>query len=103
GVAGGEYILRAETDRGTTTERKVIVSSYQPPRIKKKLEFLRKAYGPGDTVTATVALHRATGEALASKTLTGLVTLDGTDLTRTPVTTDAQGNAIVSFALPQRI
>ncbi len=99
-VAGGEYTLRAEADTGTITERKVIVSTYQPPRIKKKLEFLRKAYGPGDTVMATVELHRATGEALATKVVTGLVTLDGTDLTRTPVTTDAQGNAVVSFTLP---
>ena len=103
GVSGGEYILRAETDRGTITERKVIVSTYQPPRIKKKLEFLRKAYGPGDTVMATVELHRATGEAMATKTVTGLVTLDGTDLTRTPVTTDAQGNAVVQFTLPTSI
>jgi len=103
GVAGGEYILRAESDRGTVTERKVIVSTYQPPRIKKKLEFLRKAYGPGDTVMATVELHRATGEAMAAKTVTGLVTLDGTDLTRTPVTTDAQGNAVVQFTLPTSI
>jgi hypothetical protein len=99
-VSGGEYVLRAETDRGTITERKIIVSTYQPPRIKKKLEFLRKAYGPGDTVMATVDLHRATGEALATKTVTGLVTLDGTDLARTPVTTDAKGNAIVQFTLP---
>ncbi|MBA3457426.1 MAG: hypothetical protein H0T42_30375, partial [Deltaproteobacteria bacterium] len=103
GASGGEYVLRAETDHGTITERKIIVSTYQPPRIKKKLEFLRKAYGPGDTVTATVELHRATGEALASRTVTGLVTLDGTDLSRTPVTTDAQGNAVVQFTLPASI
>lgn len=103
GIAGGEYTLRAETDRGTVTERKVIVSSYQPPRIKKKLEFLRKAYGPGDTVTATVELHRATGEAMSTKVVTGLVTLDGVDLSRTPVTTDANGNAVVQFTLPATI
>ena len=106
-VSGGEYILRAQTigslDRGTLTERKIIVSTYQPPRIKKKLEFLRKAYGPGDSVMATIELHRATGEALAAKTVTGLVTLDGSDLTRTPVTTDAQGNAVVQFMLPASI
>ena len=31
----------------------MIVASYEAPRIKKKLELTRKAYGPGDTVTAT--------------------------------------------------
>lgn len=102
-LPGGEYTLRAKTDTGVLVERKVIVAAYQPPRIKKKLEFLRKAYGPGDTVKATIALHRATGEALGARSITGLVTLDGTDLARVPVTTDAQGNAIVQFALPQAI
>jgi hypothetical protein len=104
GMAGGEYTLVAETDSGLMkTERKVIVSSYQPPRIKKKLEFLRKAYGPGDTVTATVELHRATGEAMSAKVATGLATLDGSDLVRVPITTDAAGNAVVQFTLPSKI
>src|SRR5262249_23896961 len=101
-MPGGEYTLVAESG-GMKTERKVIVSSYQPPRIKKKLEFLRKAYGPGDTVSATLSLHRARGEALANKPVTGAVTLDGADLPRTPVTTDAEGNAVVRFALPPAI
>ncbi len=104
GMPGGEYTLVASTETGLMkAERKVIVSSYQPPRIKKKLEFLRKAYGPGDTVTATVELHRATGEAMATKVVTGLATLDGADLTRIPVATDAAGNAVVQFTLPSSI
>lgn len=104
GMPGGEYTLVATSEAGQMkAERKVIVSSYQPPRIKKKLEFLRKAYGPGDTVTATVELHRATGEAMATKVATGLATLDGADLTRVPITTDAAGNAVVQFTLPQTI
>jgi hypothetical protein len=102
-LPGGEYVLRAKTDRGDVAERRVIVSAYQPPRIKKKLEFVRKAYGPGDAVTATVALHRATGEPLANKAASGVVTLDGVDVERAPVTTDAEGNAVVRFQLPQKI
>ncbi|HEY0993334.1 MAG TPA: hypothetical protein VGD80_40055, partial [Kofleriaceae bacterium] len=102
-LAGGEYKLVAETPQGTRTERRVIVASYEAPRIKKKLELTRKAYGPGDTVTATVAVHRATGEPLARREVIGLVTLDGADLGRVPVTTDADGNAVVTFALPAAI
>ncbi len=103
-LPGGEYTLVAQNDSGVMkTSRKVIVSSYQPPRIKKKLEFLRKAYGPGDTVTATVELHRATGEAMSAKAVTGLATLDGTDLVRVPIITDAAGNAVVQFTLPPAI
>ena len=100
---GGEYVLKAVTDRGDAAERRVIVAAYEPPRIKKKLEFLRKAYGPSDPVAATVALHRATGEALARRAAVGLVTLDGAELARVPITTDADGNAIVRFALPATI
>lgn len=103
GLAGGEYQLVAETSRGMRTERRVIVASYEAPRIKKKLELTRKAYGPGDPVTATVAVHRATGEALARHPLVGLVTVDGAEAGRVPVTTDADGNAIVAFTLPTQI
>ncbi len=102
-VPGGEYTIKAITDQGTEVERSVIVSSYQPPRIKKKLEFLRKAYGAGDKVAAAIAVHRATGEALANKAITGLVVLDGAELVRVPVTTDATGKAVVRFPLPAQI
>jgi hypothetical protein len=102
-LPGGEYTLVAQADGGMKTERKLIVSSYQPPRIKKKLEFMRKAYGPGDTVAATLSLHRATGEALANKQVSGAITLDGVDLPRVPIATDGDGNAVVSFALPPQI
>lgn len=103
GIPGGEYVLRAEAARGTTIERKLIVSSYESPRIKKKLELVRKAYGPGDTVAATVALHRATGEPLAGKAIVGLVELDGAELVRVPVVTDAGGGALVRATLPKEI
>jgi alpha-2-macroglobulin-like protein len=103
GIAGGEYVLRAEAARGTIIERKLIVSSYEAPRIKKKLELVRKAYGPGDTVAATVALHRGTGEPLAGKAIVGLVELDGAELARVPVVTDAGGNALVKATLPAEI
>lgn len=104
GIPGGEYTIAiAAEGTSMTAERKVIVSSYQPPRIKKKLEFLRKAYGAGDTVTATVELHRATGEAMSAKAVTGVITLDGADLARVPITTDAAGNAVVQFTLPAAI
>lgn len=102
-VPGGEYVLAAATDHGAATERSVIVASYEAPRIKKKLEFVRKAYGPGDTVAAGIALHRATGEALGGRAITGVVQLDGDELARVAVTTDEAGAATVRFDLPSRI
>ena len=102
-VQGGEYTLRASSDRGGTVERNIIVSQYQPPRIKKKLEFLRKAYGPGDKVAAALALNRATGEPLADKQITAIVTIDESEVARMPLRMSAKGTGIVKFDLPNTI
>ncbi|MBL4635388.1 MAG: hypothetical protein JKY56_16125, partial [Kofleriaceae bacterium] len=102
-VQGGEYTLRITSDIGATAERKVIVSQYQAPRIKKKAEFLRKAYGPGDKVSAAISLHRATGEALANKKMTAIVQVDSAEVARFSVESNQEGNAIVKFTLPKSI
>lgn len=102
-VQGGEYVLRVRSDHGAVSERSVIVSQYQPPRIKKKAEFLRKAYGEGDSVAAAVSLARATGEAFGGQQITALVMVDDVEVARVPFKTDADGNVIVKFDLPKSI
>ena len=102
-VPGGEYTVRVSSDLGGSSERKLIVSSYQPPQIKKKAEFLRKAYGAGDEVKAAVALNRATGEPLANKAITALVVLDQAEVARVPAKTDGGGKVVVRFTLPGQI
>jgi hypothetical protein len=103
GVQGGEYTLRATSHAGHQAERPVIVRRYEPPRIKKKLEFLKKAYGPGDEVRATLEVRRPTGEPMADEMLDARVRLDGADLPRIQFRTDARGNALVRFSLPDVI
>ena len=103
GLAGGEYKLRVISWDGRRAERPVVISTYEPPRIKKKLEFLRKAYGPGDEVTATVHVKRPTGEALAAKTLSAVISVDNRPLPTVRVTTNAKGGAIIRFKLPRKI
>jgi A-macroglobulin complement component/MG2 domain-containing protein/alpha-2-macroglobulin family protein len=101
---GGEYILRAGAlDGSATEERPIIISTYEAPRLKKKLEFTKKAYGPGDEVTATIKVERPTGEPLASRELAGLVWLDGETLTPVTAMTNADGGALIRFTLPGRI
>lgn len=102
-AAGGEYTLELTTSNGTVIKRPIIVAAYEPPRLKKTLELLRKAYGPGDTATAAVEIFRTTGEPFAKQKLTAMVTLDDAELTRVPVTTDEQGRATVRFELPKHI
>lgn len=100
GVQGGEYQIRAIADDGVKVERPIIISTYEPPRVKKKLEFVRKAYGPGDEVTATLEIKRPTGEPLANKSLEAVVRLDDVELPRVRLTTNAEGGALVRFTLP---
>ena len=62
GIPGGAYVLRATSELGATLDRAVVVSSYEAPRIKKTLDFLRKSYGPGEEVSAHLVLEKPTGE-----------------------------------------
>ena len=104
GVQGGEYILRVLAFGSyAQAERPVIVSSYEAPRVKKKLEFVRKAYGPGDEVTATIEVKRPTGEPLANHPLIAAIRLDGQDLPRVSLTTNDDGGGLVRFQLPAQI
>jgi alpha-2-macroglobulin-like protein len=100
---GGEYTLRAVSADGQRIERGVIVSAYEPPRTKKKLEFTKKAYGAGDAVSATVEVRRPTGEALAGKALTAVITVDGVELPRVKLTSNGDGGALLKFDLPKTI
>jgi hypothetical protein len=101
GLPGGEYTIRATAFDGVKEERPVIVNTYEAPRIKKTLEFLRKAYGEGDEVTATIEVKRPTGEPLAKKALSAAIRVDGQDLPRVALTTNDEGGGLVRFTLPR--
>jgi alpha-2-macroglobulin-like protein len=100
---GGEYTIRLTADDGTVDARKIIVNTYEAPRLMKTLEFVRKAYGEGDQVSAAIEIKRATGEAFAGKALTGVVTVDDVELARIAIKTDGDGKATARFALPAQI
>jgi hypothetical protein len=102
-LEGGEYAIQLTTDRGTSDVKKVIVNSYQAPRLMKTLELLRKAYGEGDPVAAAVEVKRTTGEPFAERALTAVVTIDDAEVQRLGVKTDRDGKAIVRFQLPASI
>ena len=104
GVPGGEYLIRvSDRSTGAKEERPVLISAFEAPRIKKTLEFVHKAYGPGDEVSATLELKRPTGEPLAHKALEGVVRLDGQTLPPVTIQTNAHGGALVRFELPAEI
>jgi hypothetical protein len=102
-IAGGEYVLRMMSDTGVVDQRKIIINTYEAPRLMKTVELLRKAYGPGDTVTAAIAVKRQTGEPFASREVTAVVTVDDVEVSRTKLTTDKDGAAVARAQLPAAI
>lgn len=102
-IEGGEYTIQLAADDGTVETKKIIINTYEAPRLKKSLELLRKAYGPGDTVTAAIEIERATGEPFADKALTGVVTVDDIEVARVALKTDKAGATTAKFQLPGKI
>jgi A-macroglobulin complement component/MG2 domain-containing protein/alpha-2-macroglobulin family protein len=102
-LEGGEYTLQMQADDGTRDAKKLVVSTYEAPRLKKSIEFVRKGYGEGDTVSAAIEVKRATGEPFADKTLTGVITVDDVEVRRIAVKTDKDGQATARFDLPALI
>ena len=102
-LEGGEYTLKLTGDTGGIDEKKIIVNTYEAPRLMKTLELLRKAYGEGDEVSAAVELKKQTGEALADHAFTAVVTIDDAETQRLSLKTDREGKATVKFALPASI
>jgi len=102
-IEGGEYTIQLQGDDGSHDEKKIVINTYEAPRLKKSLEFIKKAYGEGDNVQAALELHRATGEAFSERELTGVVTVDDQEIARVPIKTDKEGKAFAKFQLPAHI
>ena len=102
-LEGGEYTIQLAADDGTVDTKKIIVNTYEAPRLQKSVELTRKAYGPGDSVAAAIEIKRATGEPFANRELTGVVTVDDIEVARVPIKTDADGKALAKFQLPGAI
>ncbi|HTR51900.1 MAG TPA: MG2 domain-containing protein [Kofleriaceae bacterium] len=102
-IEGGEYTIHLISDNGAQDDKKIIVNTYEAPRLMKTLELQRKAYGEGDQVTAAVEIKRTTGEPFAERTITAVVTIDDAETARVSLKTGKDGKATVKFALPDKI
>src|ERR1043166_5126495 len=102
-LEGGEYTIQLVADDGTTDSKKIIVNTYEAPRLQKSLEFAGKASGEGDAAPAAIGVKRAPGEPFAGKPLTAVVTVDDAEIARLAIRTDGDGKATAKFALPQAI
>lgn len=102
-IEGGEYTIKLQTDNGAVDDKKIIINTYEAPRLMKTLELLRKAYGEGDAVSAAFELKRTSGEAMADHPATAVVTVDDAEIARVGVKTDRAGKTTINFKLPSKI
>ena len=105
GAAGGRYTLVASfPDAGlATSSLEFDVRDFRAPRLSTDLQFARKAYGAGDTVTASLRVTRAEGGLPVGAKTTAVATVDGVEVHRQEVVIDALGTCAVSFALPKEL
>ncbi len=105
GTAGGTYTLVAKFpgDGYPDAEMTFDIRSYRTPRLRTDLQFLKKAFGPGDDVAAALSASRAEGGIPAGAKVTAVATVDGAEVHRSTLALDALGLASVSFRLPAAI
>jgi hypothetical protein len=108
-LPGGEYtLIVSEThDRFPAEKRRLIVNRYQAPRLLKDVDFTRKSYGPGDTVTAVCKVAPVEGgRVISDQPVTVSAEVDGLAcemLLPGMLVTDKTGSCVVKFRLPATI
>ena len=100
---GGTWHVQVLTGDIVLGERRFVVANYQAPRFRKELEFLQKAYGPGDEVAAAFSIAASGSGPLVNQRVTALVTVDGVELPPLEGTTDANGELTLGFSLPAEL
>jgi alpha-2-macroglobulin-like protein len=117
GIAKGEFQLSTDAPGGLYTikaftnwqkndpdpaffTKEIQVQTVMLPRLKMKLEFAKKAYGPSDKVTADLTIETNENKPLAQTQFTYAVSVDGTRILEKNMSSDAQGKASVQFDLP---
>ncbi len=103
GTPGGEYTLVASFPWNgyAPAETKFDVRAYRVPRLKGEIAFVKKGYGPGDEVSASLSVTRAEGGIPAGAKASAVARVDGNEVARQDLTLDARGACSVAFALPK--
>jgi uncharacterized protein YfaS (alpha-2-macroglobulin family) len=102
---GGEYTihLRFPHTGYAPAERKIDIRAFRAPRLKSQVVFVRKGYGPGDMVAASVHVERAEGGIPAGAKVRVVARVDGAVVHRGQTVIDKKGNAETRFTLPEMI
>ncbi|MCK6508407.1 hypothetical protein L6R29_00380 [Myxococcota bacterium] len=99
---GGEYTLHLHFESTQSkAEKKIFVMAYQPPRLQMKMEFVRKGYGPGDTIEATLRVKTAAGVILANHPVRAEAALSGRVFRQWTAKTNDKGHVLLRADLPK--
>jgi len=103
--AGGEYTIKVNYPQlGIPPAlRKFDVRAYRAPRLKSQIDFLRKGYGPGDIVDATLEVSRAEGGIPGNAKVTIAARVDGKEIHRSDSVVNGKGHCFAHFSLPKKI
>lgn len=106
-LPGGLYKIKAWTrwmqNTGETFERIVTLQKVVLPVLNLKLEFERKAFGPGDVAIARFDAFSLDNKPLAGAKLDFTVFIGGKQQQAGEARTDASGRAFVRFQLPEKL
>ncbi len=109
GLAGGLYKLRAKTqwqkndENAYIFEKDIQVMKPVLPRLKMKMDFLKKAHGPGSVVVAKLKTETLSNEPLRDSAIAYTVNVGGKELISEQASTDQKGEASVKFSLPKNL
>ncbi|MFL5764056.1 MAG: MG2 domain-containing protein [Bacteroidia bacterium] len=104
---GGMYKIRAYTnwmkneDPGKAFEKELQVQDVVLPNLKMKLDFEKKAFGPGDEVIAKLELNTNENKPLSNYKVNYVANLDGRQIISKAEITDENGMRYLKFSLPK--
>ena len=106
-LPGGSYKLRAHTAWMQNTddvfERDITLQKTVLPRLNLRLEWERKAVGPGETAIARFDAQSLDNKPLANRTFRYTAAVEGKNFTENTATTDAAGRAYIRFEMPKKL
>lgn len=106
---GGIYKIRSYTNWQKNTpempffEKEITVQDVVLPRLKMKIDFEKKAYGPGDEVGLKIEVKKLDNKPLENAAFQSVVSLSGKEYQRFRTSLDNEGKGLVIFKLPKEL
>ncbi len=104
-LPGGPYRVRVHhpATGHAPAERSFELRAFRAPRLSTEITFLRKGYGPGDRVQATLEAERVEGGSPAGAAVEATARVDGQEVARIAGKLDENGRFTVAFDLPATV